>query len=52
MTGVPVPSAGGAVQGYVSVARGNAVAELDARRALWHATEAPLPLEDVAPEPR
>jgi hypothetical protein len=44
--------AGGAVQGYVSVARGNAVAELDARRALWQATEAPLPLEDVAPEPR
>jgi hypothetical protein len=44
--------AGGAVQGYVSVARSNAVAELDARRALWQATEAPLPLEDVAPEPR
>jgi tetratricopeptide (TPR) repeat protein len=44
--------AGGAVQGYVSVARGNAVAELEARQGLWRATEVPLPLEDVAPEPR
>jgi hypothetical protein len=47
--------AGGAVQGYVSVARGNAIAELDARRALWQATEVALPLEDITPvglEPR
>jgi tetratricopeptide (TPR) repeat protein len=41
--------AGGAVQGYVSVARHNAVTELDARRGLWRATEAPLPLEDLTP---
>jgi len=43
--------AGGAVQGYVSVARSNAVAELDARHALWQATEAPLPLEGPLDEP-
>jgi len=41
--------AGGAVQGYISVARHNAVVELDARRALWRDTELPLPLEDFAP---
>ncbi|HET7500667.1 MAG TPA: hypothetical protein VFK02_06670 [Kofleriaceae bacterium] len=41
--------AGSAVQGYVSVARHNAVAEHDARRALWRTTDAPLPLEDLAP---
>jgi hypothetical protein len=40
--------AGGAVQGYVSVARHNAIAELDARHALWRDTELPLPLEDAA----
>src|SRR5262245_46524508 len=38
--------AGGAVQGYVSVARHNALVELDARHALWQATDLPLPLED------
>lgn len=43
--------AGGAVQGYVSVARHNALVELDARRALWRDTELPLPLEDLAPPP-
>ncbi|HEU4734394.1 MAG TPA: hypothetical protein VFT22_41170 [Kofleriaceae bacterium] len=43
--------AGSAVQGYVSVARHNAVAEHDARRALWRTTDAPLPLEDLAPAP-
>lgn len=43
--------AGSAVQGYVSVARHNAITELDARRALWRETDAPLPLEDVAPAP-
>jgi tetratricopeptide (TPR) repeat protein len=41
--------AGSAVQGYVSVARHNAITELDARRALWQETEVPLPLEDLAP---
>jgi len=41
--------AGGAVQGYISVARHNALVELDARRALWRDTELPLPLEDFAP---
>jgi hypothetical protein len=41
--------AAGAVQGYISVARHNALAELDARHALWHDTELPLPLEDLAP---
>jgi tetratricopeptide (TPR) repeat protein len=43
--------AGSAVQGYVSVARHNAVTELDARRALWRTTDTPLPLEDPAPAP-
>jgi len=41
--------AGSAVQGYVAVARRNAIATLDARRALWRATEAALPLEAIAP---
>jgi len=41
--------AGGAVQGYVSVARHNAIAELDAQRALWRDTDVPLPLEDLGP---
>jgi tetratricopeptide (TPR) repeat protein len=41
--------AGGAIQGYISVARHNALVELDARRALWRDTELPLPLEDFAP---
>jgi hypothetical protein len=41
--------AGSALQGYVSVARGNAVRELAARRALWRDTDRPLPLEDAAP---
>lgn len=41
--------AGGALQGYVSVARGNAVRELAARRALWRDTDRALPLEDAAP---
>jgi len=41
--------AGSAVQGYVSVARHNAITELDARHALWRATDLPLPLEDIAP---
>jgi tetratricopeptide (TPR) repeat protein len=40
--------AGGAVQGYVSVARHNAIVELDARRALWRDTDLALPLEDLA----
>jgi len=39
--------AGSAVQGYVSVARHNAVTELDARNALWRDTDLPLPLEDL-----
>jgi len=39
--------AGSAVQGYVSVARRNAIVELDARHALWRATDLPLPLEDL-----
>ena len=39
--------AGGAVQGYVSVARHNAIAELDARQALWRDTDLPLPLEEL-----
>jgi tetratricopeptide (TPR) repeat protein len=39
--------AGGAVQGYVSVARHNAITELDARHALWRDTDLPLPLEDT-----
>ena len=41
--------AGGAVQGYVSVVRHNAIAELDARQALWRDTDLPLPLEDLGP---
>lgn len=40
--------AGGAVQGYVSVARHNALVELEARHALWQDTDLPLPLEDLA----
>jgi tetratricopeptide (TPR) repeat protein len=39
--------AGGAVQGYVSVARRNTLVELDARHALWRDTDLPLPLEDL-----
>jgi tetratricopeptide (TPR) repeat protein len=35
-----------ALAGYVAVARHNALAEHDARIALWRATELPLPLED------
>lgn len=41
--------AGSALQGYVSVARHNAITELDARHALWRDTDLPLPLEDIAP---
>lgn len=39
--------AAGVLQGYVSVARRNAVRELGHRRALWRATDRPLPLEDL-----
>jgi len=39
--------AGSAVQGYVAVARHNAIAELDARHALWRDTDLPLPLEQL-----
>jgi len=37
--------AGSAVQGYVSVARYNAMSDADHRRALWRDTDQPLPLE-------
>ncbi|HEX4417523.1 MAG TPA: hypothetical protein VH165_06470 [Kofleriaceae bacterium] len=37
--------AGSAVQGYVAVARTNFAGELDARQALWRATDTPLPLD-------
>jgi tetratricopeptide (TPR) repeat protein len=40
-----------AVQGYVSVARHNAVIDLEARRALWRDTEAALPLESIISSP-
>jgi len=43
--------AGSAVQGYVSVARHDAISELEARRALWRDTELPLPLDAVTPAP-
>ncbi|HEY0193531.1 MAG TPA: hypothetical protein VGC42_20580 [Kofleriaceae bacterium] len=42
---------GGALQGYVAVARHNQLAELDARRALWDATATPLPLDTTPPAP-
>jgi hypothetical protein len=37
--------AGSAVQGYVSVARHNAVRELEARQSVWRDTDVALPLE-------
>jgi hypothetical protein len=37
--------AGSVVQGYVSVARYNAMSDADHRRALWRDTDQPLPLE-------
>lgn len=40
--------AGGAVQGYISVARHNTIVELDARHALWRETDLAMPLEDLA----
>jgi hypothetical protein len=43
--------AGSAVQGYVSVARHDAISELEARRALWRDTDLPLPLDAATPAP-
>jgi hypothetical protein len=37
--------AGSAVQGYVSVARHNAIRELEARQSVWRDTDVALPLE-------
>lgn len=35
------------LSGYISVARHNAVTELEARRALWHDTETAMPLDNL-----